>query len=94
MRRNYAEFTTAQLKTIKKNDGKITLKALAELLEMNYSNLSGALSFYKVSFTPIKPKRRERFVEKSKMDKTHNEKGEELLTDEMMLTYSYANNSN
>lgn len=93
-KRTYTNFTSAQLKLIQKNNGKITLKELSELLEINYSNLSGALSYHKIVFEPFRKKRISRCVDDSKMTKEFNEEGEALLTDEIMINYSYGSNSN
>lgn len=77
------KFTEEELDIISKNNGKVTLKKLAnELLGINYSVLSTMMNEQNIEFKSIKTSITREPVESSAMTKKYNEFNEELLTDE------------
>ncbi|MEO6304813.1 MAG: hypothetical protein ABIP51_16755 [Bacteroidia bacterium] len=93
-KRTYSEFTEEQITIIKTNNGLITLKELAEKLNIHYTTLSGQLKHFRMTFTPHKKGSKQTFAVKSIMNKYVNEEGEELVTDELMKEWSYSNQVN
>lgn len=88
-RRNYRVFTPEELIVIKENSGKKTLAELAEIMNINYSNLSSMLNQHRVFFAPLRVSKVTRTKTKAGLTKEKNEKGEMLLTDKMMTEYAY-----
>ncbi len=91
--REYKPFTPEQLKLIKDNDKVITLTDLGKKLGINYTNLSGALKKFRITFNPKKKVSKQLPSNiKATMTKKYDEFGQELVTDELMKIWSYSNN--
>lgn len=87
MARTYPKFTTAELKTIKANEHKVTLKDLAKLMGTSYTNLSGRLKQNRVVFNPKITRTRSAMKEDLSMNKKVNEKGQALVTDAILAEW-------
>ncbi len=86
-KRKYRELTNHEKEVINFNQQKVTVKELADILKVNYTNLTGMLKANKIIF---KPKRiRGVIVAKVEMNKEFNSKNEKLLTDTLMKTWFY-----
>ena len=86
-KRKFREFTPEELKVIKSNSGKVTLVKLAEIMGINYTNLSTALNQHRVPFTPFKTPKVMPKKESSALVKIKNERGELLLTDDIIQSW-------
>lgn len=83
-RKRKFNLTEEQIKTINENQGKLTLMELATLLDYNYTNLSSALIQNKIIFEGRKSYIRVSSPEDMTMRKGKNEKGELLLTEDLL----------
>jgi len=91
-KRSYIKFTPEQEKLIKESNGIVPLADLAKQLGINYTNLSGALRYHRIVYNSPKKEKSQKPVKKRvtpELKKEFNEDGEEILTDKMMLAYSY-----
>jgi hypothetical protein len=80
--RKARNFTEDELKIIKENSGKISLRELSIQLKYNYTNLSTALKQHKVDFKAKKSVKTRTVYTTSIMMRKKDEKGRSLLTDE------------
>ena len=78
-----------EIKSIKNNDGKFTVKELAIELGWNYTSLSTAMNQQKIPFTSKKGIRVNIERDSSAMIKMKNAKGEAIITDDLLKEWSY-----
>lgn len=78
-KRVFRDFTEEELKIIKENSGKVNLQELSVKLNINYTNLSSALHQHRI---PFKPRKRSHNAKEVEVQRTHDDEGNELLTDD------------
>ena len=82
-------FTDIELQIIKDNSGKVNIKELSLLLNINYTSLSTAMNEQRVPFAPRKSVRKPTVVPSASMVKIKNNKGENIVTDELLKEWAY-----
>jgi len=83
--RIYRDFTEIELKIIADSNEKLNKADLAKKLNISYTNFTAMLKQKKVYFKPAKHFTASKVKKESPdMTKTHNEKGQLILTDKLM----------